>query len=81
MSSSAKNKPEEKGQETSLRFPDRTACNTEAEYNADVKAYWKAIEGYRGLATAFHKQIMGSPKRAPCQSKKDSDSVGKMKIS
>jgi len=73
MSSTAKKRPDEKHGHGLLQFPDRTAYRTVAEYNANVKAYWKTIDMYRDLATEFHREIMGTRNRGPFRGKEKSD--------
>jgi hypothetical protein len=68
-----KNSREDKRYEDALQFPDRTACKTVKEYDERVTAYWKAIDRYQGLATAFHEGIMERRNRKPSRGKADPD--------
>jgi len=73
MSSSAENSRRAKKAANGLQLPDRTAFKSVAEYNANVTAYWKTIDRYRGLATELHRQIMDGAKREAGEGKEDHD--------
>lgn len=73
MTSFVKDPQGEKPVEDALRFPDRAAFDTEAEYDATVKAYWKAMDRYRNLASELHKQLLKGRNRRPGQDKEKHD--------
>ena len=58
MTAFVKDPLKEKTVEDALRFPDRAAFDTKAEYDATVRQYWKTMGKYRDLASEFHKQLL-----------------------